>query len=150
MATLEWIWSFVHTYNPSLCPFMVASYIEYAHLVISVKCTTQCHFKRGAVGSASDSWLVDTCQSWVRGGMAQWVARLTRDWWIPVSREFEPHQRTLLFPWARNFTLIAYYWFVPGTDWAAVLVETQYWLSCSTGWATQELGNAQITVLFCI
>ena len=23
----------------------------------------------------------------------QWVARLTRDRWIPVSREFEPHQR---------------------------------------------------------
>ena len=28
-----------------------------------------------------------------RGGVAQWVARLTRDRWIPVSREFEPHQR---------------------------------------------------------
>jgi len=27
--------------------------------------------------------------------------------WIPVSREFEPHQRPALFPWARNFTLIA-------------------------------------------
>ena len=26
------------------------------------------------------------------GGVAQWVARLTRDRWIPVSREFEPHQ----------------------------------------------------------
>ena len=25
--------------------------------------------------------------------MAQWVARLTRDRWTPVSREFEPHQR---------------------------------------------------------
>ena len=24
--------------------------------------------------------------------VAQWVARLTRDRWIPVSREFEPHQ----------------------------------------------------------
>ena len=29
---------------------------------------------------------------------AQWVARLTRDRWIPVSREFEPHQRPPLFP----------------------------------------------------
>ena len=28
-----------------------------------------------------------------RGGVAQWVARLTRDRWIPVSREFEPHQK---------------------------------------------------------
>ena len=30
-----------------------------------------------------------------RGGVAQWVARLTRDRWIPVSRDFEPHQRCL-------------------------------------------------------
>jgi len=28
----------------------------------------------------------------------KWVARLTRDRWIPVSREFEPHQRPPLFP----------------------------------------------------
>ena len=27
-----------------------------------------------------------------RGAEAQWVARLTRDPWIPVSREFEPHK----------------------------------------------------------
>ena len=27
------------------------------------------------------------------GGVAQWVARLTRDRWILVSREFEPRQR---------------------------------------------------------
>ena len=26
-------------------------------------------------------------------GVGQWVARLTRDRWIPVSREFEPHQK---------------------------------------------------------
>ena len=32
-----------------------------------------------------------------RGGVAQWVARLTRDRWIPVSREFEPHQRPCCF-----------------------------------------------------
>ena len=43
----------------------------------------------------------------IAGDVAQWVARLTRDRWIPVSREFEPQQRPLLFPWARNFTLIA-------------------------------------------
>jgi len=34
------------------------------------------------------------------------AARLTRDRWIPVSREFE-HQSPPLFHWARNFTLIA-------------------------------------------
>ena len=28
----------------------------------------------------------------MRGGVAQWVASLTRDRWILVSREFEPHQ----------------------------------------------------------
>ena len=32
------------------------------------------------------------------GGVVQWVARLTRDRWIPVSREFEPRQRPPLFP----------------------------------------------------
>ena len=31
-----------------------------------------------------------------RGGVVQWIGRLTRDRWIPVSLEFEPHQR--LFP----------------------------------------------------
>ena len=34
----------------------------------------------------------------VRGSVAQWVARLTRDQWIPASREVEPHQRPPLFP----------------------------------------------------
>ena len=33
-----------------------------------------------------------------RGGVAQWVARLTRDRWIPISRVFEPHQSPPLFP----------------------------------------------------
>ena len=34
----------------------------------------------------------------------QLVARLTRYWWIPVSREFEHHHRLPLFHWARNIT----------------------------------------------
>jgi len=33
-----------------------------------------------------------------RGVVAQWVARLIRYRWMPVSREFEPHQRLPLFP----------------------------------------------------
>jgi len=37
------------------------------------------------------------------GGMAQWVARLTRNRWILASREFE----FTLFIWARNLTFIA-------------------------------------------
>ena len=32
-----------------------------------------------------------------KGGLAQWVARLTRDRWIPVSREFEPYQSPRCF-----------------------------------------------------
>ena len=31
------------------------------------------------------------------GGVAQWVARLTRTRWMSVSREFEPHQRLRCF-----------------------------------------------------
>ena len=42
-----------------------------------------------------------------RGVVAQWEARLIRYRWMPVSREFEPHQRLPLFPWAWNFTLTA-------------------------------------------
>ena len=34
--------------------------------------------------------------------MAQWVAHLTRDQWIPVSREFEPNQRPPLFPLSKK------------------------------------------------
>ena len=29
--------------------------------------------------------------------VTQWVARLARNQWMPVSREFEPHQRLPLF-----------------------------------------------------
>jgi len=32
-----------------------------------------------------------------RGVVAQWVARLIRYRWMPVSREFEPHQRLRCF-----------------------------------------------------
>ena len=35
------------------------------------------------------SYLTD----WQGGAGAQWVARLTRNRWMPVSREFESHQR---------------------------------------------------------
>jgi len=47
------------------------------------------------------------CPIQQEGFVAQWVARMTRDRWIPVSRKFELHQRHPLFPWARNFTIIA-------------------------------------------
>ena len=30
--------------------------------------------------------------------MAQWVARLTRYWWIPVSRKLEPHEEIYFYP----------------------------------------------------
>ena len=35
---------------------------------------------------------------WANDKLAQWVAHLTCGRWIPVSREFEPHQRPPLFP----------------------------------------------------
>ena len=37
--------------------------------------------------------------------VAQWVARLTCDRWMPVRREFEPHQWLPLFHWANDFYL---------------------------------------------
>jgi len=35
------------------------------------------------------------------------ILLLTCDQWIPVNCECEPHQRLPLFPWARNFIIIA-------------------------------------------
>ena len=61
--------------------------------------------------------------------MALWVARLTR--WIPVSREFEPHHRPPLFPLERNFTLIAQYWLVPGTDSSVIYISKKMLVSQS-------------------
>jgi len=45
-------------------------------------------------------YMYDLC----RGGVVQWVARLTRN--VEVVG-FEPHQRHPFFHLARNFTLIA-------------------------------------------
>jgi len=33
-----------------------------------------------------------------------------------ISGEFEPNERLPMFPWARNFSLIAEYWLFPDTD----------------------------------
>jgi len=41
------------------------------------------------------------------------LAHLTCNW---SDCEFEPHQGLLLFPWARNITLIAQCWLVSETD----------------------------------
>ena len=54
--------------------------------------------------------------------MAQWLTSLTYNWWMPISRKFEPQQRLLLFPLARNFTLNAQYWLVQGTDLGVILI----------------------------
>jgi len=29
--------------------------------------------------------------------MAQWEARLTQNWWLPVNCEFQPHQKPCCF-----------------------------------------------------
>ena len=42
-------------------------------------------------------WVIGSGVYSLGGGVAQWVARLTRDRWILVSREFEPHLRPPLF-----------------------------------------------------
>ena len=55
--------------------------------------TAQMQKGSGVMGSVSDLLSVDACQSW-----------------------FEPRQRLPLFPWTRNFILIAKYWLVTGKD----------------------------------
>ena len=45
------------------------------------------------------------------GGVAQWVARLTRDRWIPVSREFEPHQKAPVDSLSKKLSLLSTGWF---------------------------------------
>jgi hypothetical protein len=50
------------------------------------------------------------------GGTAEWLMHSTSKL-MSVSRMGSyPIRGKLLFPWARNFTLIAQYWLVPGTD----------------------------------
>jgi len=72
---------------------------------------------------------VDNC---LWGGVGKWVARQTRNRWIPVSRDFEPNQKLLLFPWARNFTLIAWYWLVRGTDSSVIYISKNCWFHNQT------------------
>jgi len=55
----------------------------------------------------------------MRGSMAQRVALLSQNWSV---MSFKSHQRLLLYPWAKNFTLIAKYWLVPGTDSSVILI----------------------------
>ena len=60
------------------------------------KCTVHCmlnHYRT----------LVSSKESNV-GGVAQWLASLTRNQWTPVRCAIELHQRLLLFPWPRNFS----------------------------------------------
>ena len=54
--------------------------------------------------------------------VAQWVKLLTHNLWMPVSREFEVHQRLPLLPWARNFILIGKYWLVSGMDSSVIYI----------------------------
>ena len=79
--------------NPS------AIYSHQQHLNVAIGMSTVPLFTKFHVNSLS-----------IIGGVAQWVTRLTCDWWIPVNREFERHQKSLVV------TLIAQYWLVPGTD----------------------------------
>jgi len=42
----------------------------------------------------------------MRGALGSASTHESVDMYVPVSREFGPHQRLHLFHWARNFTLI--------------------------------------------
>ena len=52
--------------------------------------------------------------------------------WMPVSREFEPQQKIPLFLCERNFTLIAEYWLVPGTDSSLIYISKHCWFNNQT------------------
>ena len=51
-----------------------------------------------SVGNDTVLTISDVNNSGLWGGVVQWVARLTRSRWMPVSREFEPQHRPPLFP----------------------------------------------------
>ena len=53
------------------------------------------------------------CES---GGVVEWVTRQTSNLRITSRMGSNPVRGKPLFPWARNFTLIAQYWLAPGTD----------------------------------
>ena len=49
-------------------------------------------------------------------GMVTWLTHLTSNLRIVSGMGSNPVRDKSLFPWAWNFTLIAQYWLVPGTD----------------------------------
>ena len=50
------------------------------------------------------------------GGMVEWLTCLTSNLRIASRMGSNPVRDKPLFPRERNFTLIAQYWLVPGTD----------------------------------
>ena len=50
------------------------------------------------------------------GGVVEWLTRRTSSLRIAIRMCSNPVRDKPLFPWLRNFTLIAHYWLVPGTD----------------------------------
>ena len=77
-------------------------------------------------------WVIGSGVYSLGGGVAQWVARLTRDRWILVSREFEPHQRPLLFSLSKklysNCLVLVQ---VPGKDSNVIYINKQNLVSQS-------------------
>ena len=58
-----------------------------------------------------------TCNyMYLGGGVFEWITCQTSIQMITSSMGSNPVRGKLLFPWARNFILIAQYWLVPGTD----------------------------------
>jgi hypothetical protein len=52
----------------------------------------------------------------IYGGMAEWLTHWTSNIMIDSRMGSNPVRGMSLFPGARNFTFIAQYWLVPGTD----------------------------------
>ena len=55
----------------------------------------------------------------------------TASHFLSVIREFKHHQRLPVFPWPRNFTLIVYYWLVPGMYLSIVCLILEYFVIIS-------------------
>mgnify|MGYP006890252893 CR=1 FL=1 len=93
-------------------------------------------------------FFTDVCVCVGGVGLAQWVACLTGYLELPVSREFEPHQRLLLFPSAKNFTLIAQYWLVPGMYLSAIYINKSGLFHNQTKINLYKLNHKLMHVLF--
>ena len=55
-----------------------------------------------------------------------------RVWLVIVQSWVLPYQRLSLWPWARNFTLVGWNWFVQGTNSSAIYICAECWFHNQT------------------